>query len=179
MNSKPTLLEQFPEIFHLPRGLMSYHLATYVPGRSESNVITPSVHSKDWGEELWMVNNPGETGYCFKILKIRSRWSSSIHFHLKKDECFYVKSGLVLLEISKTSQWSEELVHSIILKPNQNQWIRICPNQAHRFVAIFPSVIWEVSSTHRDEDVIRLAKSTRLSFGQLLRGVFRRKFENY
>ena len=56
-----------------------------------------SVHreKKEWGEEQWIVNKE----YCGKKLVLRKNRRCSLHKHEKKDEVFYLLSGLVRMEI--------------------------------------------------------------------------------
>jgi len=51
---------------------------------------------KDWGRELWIVNNDK---YCGKILELNKGYRCSIHYHKIKDETFYILEGRVLMEI--------------------------------------------------------------------------------
>ena len=44
---------------------------------------------KDWGYELWLVNNK-EENYCGKILYINEGCAGSMHFHANKHETFYI-----------------------------------------------------------------------------------------
>ena len=56
---------------------------------------------KDWGHEIWMANNEKEN-YCGKILYIKFAHSTSMHFHQKKHETFYILEGALDIEIIDT-----------------------------------------------------------------------------
>ena len=56
---------------------------------------------KDWGYEIWMANNEKEN-YCGKILYITFGHSTSMHFHQKKHETFYILEGALDIEIIDT-----------------------------------------------------------------------------
>ena len=49
----------------------------------------PKKVDKEWGHELWLANNEKED-YCGKILFIKKDCSTSLHFHSKKHEAFYI-----------------------------------------------------------------------------------------
>ena len=51
---------------------------------------------KSWGYELIRVNNK-EEDYCSKILYIEAGKNTSMHYHLKKHETFYVREGMLLI----------------------------------------------------------------------------------
>ena len=95
---------------------------------------------KDWGSELWLVNNKL---YCAKILTCNDEWSSDgrYHYHKKKDETFIVIEGTIVLDIE-----GEE----IILKPLESY--RIKPKIKHRFMGLPEGKILEISTHHEDSD---------------------------
>ena len=51
---------------------------------------------KSWGYELIRVNNK-EEDYCSKILFIEKGKATSMHYHLKKHETFYVREGMLFI----------------------------------------------------------------------------------
>ena len=101
---------------------------------------------KTWGQELWLINTEL---YCGKILLCeKGKWSSrgKYHFHLKKDETFYVLNGKVFIDIEGTGYLL-----------TQNDQIRIKPGERHRFQAISKLArILEVSTHHEDSDSYRV-----------------------
>jgi len=98
-------------------------------------------HNKVWGDENWIVNNEL---YCFKALHLTRDYRCSMHHHKVKDETFTVHSGLVMLE-------HDDKV--TIMDPGDT--VRIKPYTEHRFTGLMDSIIWEVSTTHMDEDSYR------------------------
>ena len=48
------------------------------------------IHSKAWGYELWIVNNEK---YCGKLLVFDKDKQFSMHYHLLKDEAWYISKG--------------------------------------------------------------------------------------
>ena len=102
---------------------------------------------KVWGWEHWIANEPE---YCGKLLYISKGASSSLHYHPKKKETFYLLSGEAELELGE-----DILFHF----PYYNYPVTIAPNTLHRFTAAKDSVILEVSTHHNDKDVVRLEES--------------------
>lgn len=103
---------------------------------------------KLWGAEYWLVNTEL---YCLKILVINPGFQSSLHYHKKKDETFFVEKGEVLLECGDSTEQ---------LLPGMRK--RIKPGVRHRFSSVKDiSVIMEVSTTHEDEDVFRIEESMK------------------
>ena len=101
---------------------------------------------KAWGEERWLVNNEL---YCGKLLIVKKEATSSLHCHLKKQETFYCLQGGITLKAGD-SLWL------------MNPWVEpitIYPHQAHQFHASEDSVIFEISTHHENEDVVRLTES--------------------
>ena len=103
---------------------------------------------KVWGKEEWVVNNDL---YCFKKLHLTKGYHCSMHHHKIKDETFIVQEGKVLLEYNDTYK---------VLLPGHT--IRITPNMEHRFTGMIDSVIYEVSTTHMDEDSYRSSPSGKI-----------------
>ncbi len=101
---------------------------------------------KPWGIEIWMVNTEF---YCWKIITcVHEKWSSygRYHWHEKKDETFYVVSGILLLDIEE---------HMSFYWPGEK--IRVKPYQKHRFRSANQAcTFYEISTHHDEEDSIRL-----------------------
>ena len=53
---------------------------------------------KGWGYEKWIVNNEA---YCGKLLFFLRDKKCSWHYHVLKDEVFYVQSGKILVKFSE------------------------------------------------------------------------------
>jgi mannose-6-phosphate isomerase-like protein (cupin superfamily) len=101
---------------------------------------------KDWGHEIWFANHGG---YCGKeIVCLHRKWSSGgkYHYHPIKDETFWIIEGTLLLDVE-----GKEVV---LTYPS---YYRIKPGVKHRFrsAGAYCRFI-EVSTTHRDDDSIRV-----------------------
>ena len=103
------------------------------------------VHVKDWGGELWIVNTDA---YCGKRLTVRKGMQSSLHYHLIKDETFFVESGLIQFEIDG---------HVLMLRPGNS--VRVLPGLRHRFSGFESSDVFEFSTHHDEADVYRIEPS--------------------
>jgi len=106
-----------------------------------------TVHKK-WGSETWLVNNEL---YCFKKLYLKKGYQCSIHCHKIKDETFVLKEGKVLLEYGNKK-----------IEMEVSKEVRIKPNVYHRFTGLENSVIFEVSTTHRENDSYRKTESGKV-----------------
>ena len=102
--------------------------------------------SKGWGYEEWIVNNDK---YCGKKLHVAKGRKCSLHYHPIKEETFYIISGEISLEIHKGY-----ITMTVNLKKGDS--FHIPPGTKHRFTGVRASIIFEISTTHSDEDVIRI-----------------------
>lgn len=96
---------------------------------------------KAWGHEEWIVNTKD---YCGKRLVLNSGWRCSLHRHHRKDETFFLESGLLYVEAGR---------RKFLLQPGES--LRIRPGTWHRFWGMHRSVIIEFSTHHSDADVER------------------------
>ena len=106
---------------------------------------------KTWGHELWIINTPD---YCGKELHIKKDKCSSewrYHYHIVKDETFYVIKGKLILDYVDRNN----IFHSVILKPGAA--FRIRPYIKHRFStkSFWGCTFMEFSTEHSDEDSYR------------------------
>jgi len=115
---------------------------------------------KVWGQEVWLVNNER---YCAKLLHINAGWQCSLHMHPIKKETFIVLDGGVCLEVAQSNIDSAPLVTKQIQLVSGDSYT-LEPNTFHRFFSYTdqPAVILEISSTHSDDDVVRLEESRPL-----------------
>ena len=107
-------------------------------------------HAKGWGEEVWIINNEK---YCGKLLKFNKGATFSDHYHIIKDEAWYVLSGKLELRYYNLAN-ADRIVK--ILK--QGDVVHIPPNTPHQLVAHETSVVIEVSTPHDEADSYRIAK---------------------
>ena len=118
-------------------------------------IATPvEVVQKVWGQEEWYVNEE----YCFKILRLKPGFQSSLHYHRQKKETFIVRYGACSLEVHKKDRMQ---LHKLATGDS----ITLQPGQPHRFwveTQHEECVIYEVSTHHSDDDVVRLEESRRI-----------------
>ena len=105
---------------------------------------------KGWGSELIIENNEL---YCGKILQFKAGCKFSMHYHLEKDETWYVNSGAFLyrwIDTENADLHEQELV--------VGDTVRQRPGQPHQIEAITDGEIFEVSTHHEDSDSYRVWK---------------------
>ena len=103
--------------------------------------------TKVWGKEEWLVNCDK---YCCKRLYLDKGAMSSLHYHPKKQETFVGLSGQAGLSID-----GEDYMLNLASRPKT-----IYPGQKHQFIGLSEDiVILEISTTHSEEDVVRLSNS--------------------
>ena len=118
-----------------------------------SKTFQPKEVAKDWGYELWLVNNK-EEDYCGKILYINEGCSTSMHFHSKKHETFYILQGTLRVDVIDTDS-TEVDIHSIA-EGESFVMERNCP---HKLIAQDgPVKFIEISTFHEDSDSYRVKK---------------------
>ena len=103
---------------------------------------------KGWGEELIIENNEL---YCGKILIFKEDCKFSMHYHMVKDETWYVEYGEFEYRWIDTDT---ALIHTTILK--EGDVVRQYPGQPHQLEAITNGRIFEVSTHHEDSDSYRV-----------------------
>lgn len=102
---------------------------------------------KVWGREVWVVNCEK---YCGKLLYLDKGAVSSMHYHKEKQETFYALSGQTGLHIE-----DKDYMLNPYSRPKT-----IYPGQRHQFTGLSGNiVILEISTQHKEEDVVRLSKS--------------------
>ena len=108
---------------------------------------------KGWGHEVIFENNEL---YCGKLLVFKKGCSFSMHYHIIKDETWYVQEGSFLYRWidTETTQVNEQ-----ILRVGDS--VRQYPGQPHQLEAITDGVIFEVSTEHFDNDSYRIWQGTQ------------------
>lgn len=106
---------------------------------------------KGWGHELWIWNSPE---YCGKLLYMAAGKKLSWHYHILKDETFYIQSGKVRLVYGDTDDMHQ--AKEVILEKGQN--FHVYRGLRHRLYALENSEIFEFSTQHFDSDSIRVEK---------------------
>lgn len=113
-------------------------------------ILKPKIHKKGWGEEVWIINTDK---YCGKLLKFNAGATFSDHYHIVKDETWYVLEGKLELRYYNLAN-ADRIIK--ILKPGAV--VHISPCSPHQLVALEPSTIIEVSTTHDEADSYRIGK---------------------
>jgi quercetin dioxygenase-like cupin family protein len=109
---------------------------------------------KGWGEELIIENNEL---YCGKLLIFKAGCKFSMHYHMIKDETWYVDKG------EFTYKWIDTETAETIeqyLKPGDV--VRQRPGQPHQLIALTDGVVFEISTQHFDSDSYRIWKGDSL-----------------
>jgi len=105
---------------------------------------------KGWGHEIIFVNNEL---YCGKLLVFKKGYKFSMHYHLIKDETWYVDNGEFIYRWIDTETAD---LHEEYLK--EGDTVRQRPGQPHQLEALTDGTIYEVSTQHFDEDSYRVWK---------------------
>ena len=105
---------------------------------------------KGWGEELIIENNDM---YCGKLLIFKKGCKFSMHYHLIKDETWYVDSGRFMYRWIDTE--TAEVNEQILTK---GDIVRQRPGQPHQLEALEAGTVFEVSTEHFDADSYRVWK---------------------
>ena len=108
---------------------------------------------KGWGKEMIITNNQL---YCGKILMFKKGCKFSMHYHLIKDETWFIAEGEFLyrwIDTETADIYEEEL------KPGDV--VRQLPGQPHQLMAHTDGSIIEVSTEHFDDDSYRVSKGDR------------------
>ena len=107
------------------------------------------IHKKAWGHELWIVNNEL---YCGKLLVFKANKQFSMHYHMLKDEAWYINKGKFKYKYIDTE--TAELRSKIV---KEGDCIHLIPGQPHQMLALEEgSCIFEVSTQHFDSDSYRI-----------------------
>lgn len=119
-------------------------------------VKKPLKVKKEWGHEL-IFHNTDE--FCGKLLVFPKSGSSlSMHYHMLKNEAWYVQAGSFEFEWIDTEEG--QLYHDYL---TPGQCVDINTGQPHRLTSLKSnSIIFEASTQHFDSDSHRIyIKSTK------------------
>ena len=109
------------------------------------------VVEKEWGREIWMANNL-EENYCGKILQIHQGYNSSMHFHMKKHETFFIMKGALQVDTIDTMDGT---INTTILYEGDTMEIK--RGRPHQLIAYDGDVeLIETSTFHEDSDSYRI-----------------------
>jgi mannose-6-phosphate isomerase-like protein (cupin superfamily) len=113
----------------------------------------PKRVEKKWGYELWIHN---DTDYCGKLLVFTQSGNKfSMHYHMIKDETWYVQKGAFQFDWIDTEN-GERCITQI----QEGDVIEIKKGLPHQLTALTEeATIFEVSTQHFDEDSYRIYRN--------------------
>jgi quercetin dioxygenase-like cupin family protein len=103
---------------------------------------------KGWGHEVIFENNEL---YCGKLLVFKKGCRFSMHYHMIKDETWYVQEGEFLYRWIDT-ETAEVVTETLVVGDS----VRQLPGQPHQLEALTDGTIYEVSTQHFDSDSYRV-----------------------
>lgn len=106
---------------------------------------------KGWGYEDWIWNRGG---YCGKILFFKRDRQCSYHYHRVKDEVFYCEFGRVRIQYG----WQDDCLDMKEHVMSPGSVFHVPPGMRHRVIAVEDAYLFEFSTTHWDDDSIRVIK---------------------
>jgi mannose-6-phosphate isomerase-like protein (cupin superfamily) len=109
---------------------------------------------KGWGHEVIFTNNEL---YCGKLLVFKKGCKFSMHYHMKKDETWYVNEGEFIYRWIDTEKAETK---EVVLKVGDS--VRQFPGMPHQLEALTDGVVFEVSTQHFDSDSYRIHKGDTL-----------------
>ena len=108
---------------------------------------------KGWGDEIIIENNEM---YCGKLLRFKQGAKFSMHYHMIKNETWYVQSGSFEFHYIDTE--NAKRVRNII---KTGDVVYIQKGLPHQLVAMEDnSVVFEVSTEHFDNDSYRIYRES-------------------
>jgi quercetin dioxygenase-like cupin family protein len=105
---------------------------------------------KGWGHEL-IIHNCQE--YCGKILVFKQGCKFSMHYHIKKQETWYIQKGEFKFYYIDTKK---AILHKRTL--TKGDVVTIERGMPHQLEAITDGKVFEISTEHFDSDSYRIAK---------------------
>tara|TARA_B100001996_G_scaffold210874_1_gene161837 strand:+ start:2157 stop:2516 length:360 start_codon:yes stop_codon:yes gene_type:complete len=105
--------------------------------------------SKGWGYEKWIANGPE---YCGKLLFIAKGKKCSWHYHVLKDEVFYIQSGAIELVYSTGDDKSKGTIEVL----GQGDKFHMPRGTRHQMFALQDTELFEFSTQHSDSDSHRV-----------------------
>ena len=109
----------------------------------------PKFVDKGWGYEKWIANSDE---YCGKLLFIKKNHRCSWHYHILKDETFYLQSGRIELFYSQDND--RDSAKTLLLEPGDS--FHCCRGTRHQMLALEDAELFEFSTEHFEEDSHRL-----------------------
>jgi quercetin dioxygenase-like cupin family protein len=121
---------------------------------------------KGWGFEKWIVN---KAQYCGKLLWFKKGKKCSVHYHILKDETFYLDRGAVEMHWmdmpdEEDVNYTQEQLLELFQKNKKVEVLTdgdsfyVPQGRIHQVVALEDSNVFEFSTEHFDSDSYRLQK---------------------
>lgn len=111
----------------------------------------PRLVKKEWGREVWIYNG---IKYCGKVLQFNPSARFSLHYHVQKEETWYISKGNFTL-ISINPKTANEEFNELI----EGDIVHIFPGLSHQLIAGKDGgEIFEASTTHYDTDSYRIRR---------------------
>jgi quercetin dioxygenase-like cupin family protein len=123
---------------------------TIATAAAEVRVGRPTEAPKGWGHELVIANSPK---YCGKILHFHTGGMFSMHYHILKEETWYVASGRFRFRYIDTT--TATLYETILQKGDV---VTNMVGQPHQLICEEAGEIFETSTEHFDSDSYRVFK---------------------
>jgi mannose-6-phosphate isomerase-like protein (cupin superfamily) len=113
-------------------------------------IVSPKRVDKQWGYELWIHN---DTDYCGKLLVFNNSGDRfSMHYHMIKDETWYIQSGMFRFEWIDVENGKRNYKNL-----NVGDVVEIKRGLPHQLIALSPNaIVFEVSTEHFDDDSYRI-----------------------
>jgi quercetin dioxygenase-like cupin family protein len=109
---------------------------------------------KGWGHELIIYN---DEKYCGKVLVFKEGCKFSMHYHMLKQETWYVNKGSFIYKWIDTERGiTEETTLKV------GDVVTQYPGQPHQLIALEDGEVFEVSTEHFDSDSYRIYKGDTL-----------------
>lgn len=102
----------------------NYKTQITAPAEDNTGPLFRSI--KGWGREDWMLNNPN---LCMKILTVEFKKSCSLHYHMKKEEIFFIVKGSIVFDWIDVNTGE---LHTITLFAGDSVYIPV--GMPHRFL---------------------------------------------
>ena len=108
-------------------------------------------YEKAWGYELWIINHDA---YCGKLLVFEKDKKFSMHYHMIKEESWYVSKG------EFEYRWiNTETAETKVVWLKEGDIVDLERGQPHQLMALTDeATIFEVSTKHFEEDSYRVKK---------------------
>ena len=106
---------------------------------------------KSWGREELITNE----SYCMKLLVYTRRIASSLHYHERKHETFFVSSGV--FELERWGNLTGEVKSYMRLVPGDR--VILPPRTPHRIRCEIEGLIVEASTRDDPDDCVRIERS--------------------